>query len=107
MKYVTRLESFSIPAVQGGLCVPRNARVVRLEKPDPEVLHWKHSSARGVEQELGLIWSSFKCDLEKLHTSVIVGGLFFFPPDLSFFLILNGVSAVGCSCFNCNCRYIW
>lgn len=55
MKYVTQVESFSIPAFQGGLCVPRNARAVRVRKPDAEVLHWKHSSARGVEQELWLI----------------------------------------------------
>lgn len=76
MKYVTRLESFFIPAFQGGLRVPRNAGFVRVGKPDTEVLHWKHSSARGVEQELQLVQSSFKCDLDKLCTDVIVGGAF-------------------------------
>lgn len=74
---MTRLESF--PAFQGGLCVSRNVRVVRVGKPDTELLHWKHSSARGVEQELWLIQSSFKRDLDKLCTSVIVGGFFFLP----------------------------
>lgn len=74
---MTWLESF--PAFLGGLCVSRNVRVVRVGKPDTKLLHWKHSSARGVEQELRLIQSSFKCDLDKLCTSVIVGGFFFLP----------------------------
>lgn len=103
MKYVTRLESFSIPAFQGGLCVPRNARVVRVGKPDTEVLYWKHSSGRGVQQELWLIQFSFKCDLDKFCTSVTVHEFFFFPSDLSFSLILNGIPSLDCNCFNCNC----
>lgn len=106
MKYVTRLGSFSVPAFQDGLCVLRNAQVVRVGKPDTEVLHWKHSSAKEVGQELLIIQSSFKRDLDKLCTSVIVGRLFFFPSDLSFSLILSGIPGLGCNCFSCNCIYM-
>lgn len=54
---------------------------MRVRKPDAGVLYWKHSSARGVEQELYLTQSSFKCDLDELSTNVRVGEVLFLSTD--------------------------